>query len=315
MSTSYIHERAKKWTAADVPDQTGRTAVVTGASGGLGLETARILAEHGARVVLACRDRPKAKEATARIHATVPGADVAVVRLDLASQASVRTAAGELGSAVDGIDLLINNGGVMEPPYEQTEDGFELTFATNHLGHFALTALLLGRLRERPGSRIVTVSSEGHTRGSINFDDLQFERGYDPDGAYSQSKLANLMFTYELDRRLRAAGAQTRALACHPGIVLTDLYKTRSTLERAPLNPWLRPLNFRFVQSVQMGALPTLRAATDPSARGGEFYGPPGRGYTGHPVRVESIPRSYDTDAQRRLWRESERLTGVTYPV
>jgi NAD(P)-dependent dehydrogenase (short-subunit alcohol dehydrogenase family) len=305
---------ATAWSEADVPDQAGRTAVVTGANAGIGLETARVLAGRRAHVVLACRDPRKGKDAAAAIGSGFPHADLSVVHLDLASLASVREAAVEL-CALDRIDLLINNGGVMEPPYEQTEDGFELTFATNHLGHFALTGLLLDRMLEIPGSRIVTVSSEGHTSGVIDFDDLQSARGYRPDQAYFQSKLANLLFTYELDRRLRTAGAHTSALACHPGIVLTNLYRTRSRLERAPMSPRLRRLNSWLVQSVHMGALPTLRAATDPSAQGGEFYGPPGRGYTGHPVRVESSPRSHDEAVQRRLWRESERLTGVTYAL
>jgi NAD(P)-dependent dehydrogenase (short-subunit alcohol dehydrogenase family) len=298
-----------------VPDQTDRTAVVTGASSGIGLETARVLAARGARVVLACRDLGKARDTAARIGAAVPHADVDVIRLDLASLGSVREAAGELRSACDGIDLLINNGGIMEPPYARTEDGFELTFATNHLGHFALTGLVLDRLLTTLDSRVVTVSSEGHARGTINFDDLQSEKSYKPDKAYYQSKLANLLFTYELDRRLRSGRAQTLALAAHPGIVRTSLYRTRSNLERALLSPRLRMLNSRLVQSAQMGALPTLRAATDASARGAEFYGPPGRGYTGYPVRVESSANSHDKAAQHRLWQESERLTGVSYPI
>jgi NAD(P)-dependent dehydrogenase (short-subunit alcohol dehydrogenase family) len=303
------------WREAHVPDQTGRAAVVTGASSGIGLETARVLAARGARVVLACRDLSKAGDGAARIGAAVPHADLDVIPVDLASLRSVRKAAGELRSAYDGIDLLICNGGIMEPPYAKTEDGFELTFATNHLGHFALTGLLLDRLLTTEGSRVVTVSSEGHARGVMNFDDLQSEKSYRPDQAYYQSKLANLLFTYELDRRLRSAGAQTLALAAHPGIVLTNLYRTRSKLERAALGPRLRLLNSWLVQSVQMGALATLRAATDASAGGGEFYGPPGRGYTGYPVRIESSARSQDRAAQNRLWQESERLTGVTYPL
>jgi NAD(P)-dependent dehydrogenase (short-subunit alcohol dehydrogenase family) len=303
------------WTEADVPPQTGRTAVVTGANSGIGFETARVLAGRGAHVVLACRDPGKANGAAARICGAFLHADVQVVRLDLASLASVREAARELRATCDRIDLLILNGGVMEPPYEWTDEGFELTLATNHLGHFALTGLLLDRLRETPGSRVVTVSSEGHARGVINFGDLHSERNYRPDHAYYQSKLANLLFTYELDRRLRAAGAHTIALACHPGIVLTDLYRTRSRLERVALSPRLRVLNSWLVQSMRMGALPTLRAATDNFAHGGEFYGPPGRGFTGYPVRVESSARSHDEAAQHRLWQESERLTGVTYPI
>jgi NAD(P)-dependent dehydrogenase (short-subunit alcohol dehydrogenase family) len=303
------------WTEADVPPQTGRTAVVTGSSAGIGLETARVLAARGARVVLACRDLEKAMEAAIRIVGACPAAAIEVTHLDLASLGSVHAAAEELRSRCERIDVLINNAGVMEPPYTRTGDGFELTLATNHLGPFALTGQLLDRVLAAPGSRVVTVSSEGHARGEISFEDLQSEHGYHADRAYCQSKLANLMFTYELDRRLRAIGAGTLALACHPGIVLTDLYQTRSKLERALLGPRLRILNSRLVQHVQMGALPTLRAATDPCAEGGDFYGPPGRGLTGYPVRARSSARSHDAAAQQRLWRESERLTGVTYPI
>ena len=305
---------AQRWTEADVPDQSGRTVMVTGANAGIGFETARALAGHGARVIIAGRDLARAEAAADSIVNAIPNADVETVHLDLASLASVRETAAEVRARNGGIDVLINNGGVMEPPYDRTVDGFELTFGTNHLGHFALTGLLLDRLLERPGSRIVTVSSEGHTRGVIDFEDLQSENGYRPAEAYCQSKLANLLFTYELDRRLRVVRAHTIALACHPGIVLTSLYRTRSKFERALLDPRLRLINSRFVQSAQMGALPTLRAATDFSVQGGEFYGPR-RGYTGYPVSVESSARSHNEETQRRLWQESERLTGVTYSI
>jgi NAD(P)-dependent dehydrogenase (short-subunit alcohol dehydrogenase family) len=304
-----------RWTEADIPHQSGRIAVVTGANTGIGFTTAAVLAERGAQVVLACRDAGKAEAAAARVVDAVPSARVAVALLDLASLAAVRETSRELLSRYERIDLLINNGGVMEPPYARTVDGFELTLATNHLGPFALTGLLLARLLETPGSRIVTVSSEGHSRGAIAFEDLQSENGYSAEHAYYQSKLANLLFAYELDRRLRAAGASASSLACHPGIVLTNLYRTRSKLERALLSPRLRVLNFRLVQGARMGALPTLRATTDPDAEGGEFYGPPGRGYVGYPVRTESSARSYDPEVQQHLWQESERLTSVRYPV
>jgi len=307
--------RARRWTVARIPDLSGLTAIVTGASAGIGFETARGLAGHGASVVLACRNIDKAERAAARIRAENEGAVIDVVHLDLASLASVREAASEICAAYPHLDLLINNAGVMEPPYERTEDGFELTFATNHLGHFALTGLLLDRLLGTPGSRVVTVSSIGHADGEMNFEDLQSENDYKPAEAYHQSKLANLLFTYEFERRLKAVGARTIALACHPGIVLTDLYRTRSRLERAPLSPRFGMLNFWLVQSTEMGALPTLRAAVDPSAQGGEFYGPPGRGYTGYPVRVESSPRSQDAADQARLWEVSEQLTGVAFPI
>lgn len=304
-----------RWTAADVPDQSGRIAVVTGASGGIGLETASVLARRGATVVLAGRDVVKAERAAERLRAEAGPASVRVVRLDLAALASVREAAGEIRSACPRLDLLINNAGVMTPPYQRTEDGFELTFATNHLGHFALTGLLLERLLATPGSRVVTVSSIAHARAVMRFDDLQSVRGYDASDAYRQSKLANLLFSYELQSRLETASAATTALAAHPGVVRTDLWRTSSVLERVLLSPRLRPLNFWLVQDARMGALPTLRAATDPAARGGEYYGPAGRHETGYPVRVESSARSHEAAAQHRLWEISEQLTGVSYRI
>jgi NAD(P)-dependent dehydrogenase (short-subunit alcohol dehydrogenase family) len=308
--------RGGRWTAADVPGQSGRTAVVTGAGSGLGLEAAGVLAARGATVVLACRDTGRAEQAAGLIRAGAGGADVRVVRLDLASLASVREAAGEIRASCPRLDLLINNAGVMRPPYQRSADGFELTFATNHLGHFALTGLVLDRLLETPGSRVVTVSSVGHWDGVMRFDDLQFERGYRADDAYAQSKLANLLFTYELAARLRAAGSRTIALAAHPGVARTGLFRWDPWPVRAALSPVLRPLMFWMVHSARLGALPALRAATDPSAQAGEYYGPGGwHGYTGYPVRVESSARSHDAAAGRRLWEISEQLTGVSYRV
>jgi NAD(P)-dependent dehydrogenase (short-subunit alcohol dehydrogenase family) len=305
-----------RWTAADVPDQSGRTAVVTGASSGLGLEAAGVLAARGATVVLACRDTGKAEQAAGLIRAGAGPGGVRVVRLDLASLASVREAAAEIRSSCPRLDLLINNAGVMRPPYQRSADGFELTFATNHLGHFALSGLVLDRLLDTPGSRVVTVSSVGHREGVMRFDDLQFERGYRADDAYAQSKLANLLFTYELAARLRAAGRRTIALAAHPGVARTELFRWDPWLARALLSPVLRPLTFRMVHSARLGALPALRAATDPSAGAGEYYGPGGwHGYTGYPVRAESSASSRDAAAGRRLWEISEQLTGVSYRV
>jgi NAD(P)-dependent dehydrogenase (short-subunit alcohol dehydrogenase family) len=320
---------ATRWTAADVPDQSGRTVVVTGASSGLGLETARVLAACGATVVLACRDTGKAGRAAGQIQAEAgrmagqTGAEagragVRVVRLDLASLASVRQAAEEIRDTCPRLDLLINNAGVMAVPYRRTEDGFELTLATNHLGPFALTGLLLDRLLDTPGSRVVTVSSIGHRMGTgaMAFDDLQSERGYRPWPAYYQSKLANLLFTYELQSRLAAAGAATIALAAHPGNARTELWRHTPRLTRTLYRPGLSTLTFWFAQSAASGALATLRAATDPAARGGEYYGPPGRlQYTGYPVRVESSARSRDMADARRLWQVSERLTDVSYRI
>jgi NAD(P)-dependent dehydrogenase (short-subunit alcohol dehydrogenase family) len=310
------NSQGDRWTEADVPVQRGRTAVVTGANTGLGFETATVLATRGAQVVLACRNLGQAKEAAARILSSrphpAPPVDVQAVRLDLASLASVREAAEEIGSAYGPVDLLINNAGVMMTPYRRTDDGFELQLGVNHLGHFALTGLLLGQMLGRVGSRVITVSSNGHKSGRIDFDDLQSQRRYRRMAAYYQSKLANLMFTYELQRRLAGAQAQTQALAAHPG-------KARTELTRY-LPGWLRledlvieqPLG----QSAAMGALATLRAAADPAARGGEYYGPGGRGeLKGYPRLVASTERARDVEAQQRLWQESERLTGVSYPV
>jgi NAD(P)-dependent dehydrogenase (short-subunit alcohol dehydrogenase family) len=308
--------RRRQWTAADIPDQSGRTAVVTGANAGLGLETAKNLAGHGATVVLACRDLAKAEHAADRIRSEAARGSVGVVRLDLASLASVHEAADEILAGYSRLDLLILNAGVMQVPYQRTGDGFELTLTTNHLGHFALTGLVLDQLLATPGSRIVTVSSLAHRRGVMHFDDLQSESAYDPSDAYAQSKLANLLFTYELSRRLEAARADTIALAAHPGNARTALWQTSSGLERALISGRLRLLNFWLVQSPERGALPTLRAAVDPSARGGDFYGPRGPfQYTGDPVVVESSTRSHDPEAQRRLWEASEQLTGVSYRI
>jgi NAD(P)-dependent dehydrogenase (short-subunit alcohol dehydrogenase family) len=296
-----------RWTSDDVPGQQGRVAVVTGANTGLGFETAQVLAARGASVVLAVRNLEKGKEAAARIGAAAPGASVTVQELDLASLDSVREAASELRAAHPRIDLLICNAGVMYPPKQTTADGFELQFGTNHLGHFALAGLLLERMLPVPGSRVVSVSSVGHRiRARINFDDLQWERSYSRVGAYGQSKLANLMFTYELQRRLSAAGT-TIAVAAHPGLAATEL------MRHSPAATVVAPL---FSQDAAMGALPVLRAATDPGVLGGQYYGPAGfLGTRGNPELAASSRRSHDEAVQRRLWTVSEELTGVTFPV
>ena len=301
------------WTTADIPDQAGRVAVVTGANTGVGFETAAALAGAHARVVLAVRDVERGKDAAARITASTPGADVSVHQLDLSSLASVRESAAQLSAAHEHLDLLVNNAGVMYTPKRTTDDGFELQFATNHLGHFAFTGLVLDRLTATPGSRVVTVSSVGHRiRAAIHFDDLQWERSYSRVGAYGQSKLANLMFTYELQRRLAAVGAPTVALAAHPGASRTELARNSPAALRG-LNVVLGPI---ISQSAAMGALPTLRAATDPAATGGQYYGPNRfRESRGWPVVVTSSDQSHDADQQRRLWAVSVELTGVTFPV
>jgi NAD(P)-dependent dehydrogenase (short-subunit alcohol dehydrogenase family) len=298
-----------KWTSDDVPDQQGRLAVVTGANTGLVFETAQVLAERGASVVLAVRDIEKGKRAAARIAGTAPGANVMVQALDLTSLDSIRAAASELRAKHPRIDLLINNAGVMFTAKQTTHDGFELQFGTNHLGHFALTGLLLEQMLPVPGSRVVTVSSIGHRiRARINFDDLQGERSYSRVGAYNQSKLANLMFTYELQRRLSGAGT-TIAVAAHPGFANSEL--TRNSPAIAAFF-YVRVMS----QKAAMGALPVLRAATDPGVLGGQYYGPDGFfGARGYPKLAESSKQSHDTAIQRRLWTVSEELTGVTFPV
>jgi NAD(P)-dependent dehydrogenase (short-subunit alcohol dehydrogenase family) len=299
-----------KWTAADIPDQTGRTVVITGANTGLGFETAAALAGRGARVVLAVRNLEKGKQAAARITAATPGADVELQELDLTSLESVRAAAAHLRSDHDRIDLLINNAGVMYTPKSTTKDGFELQFGTNHLGHFALTGLLLDRLLPVAGSRVVTVSSIGHgIRAAIHFDDLQWERRYSRVGAYGQAKLANLLFTYELQRRLAQRGT-TIAAAAHPGGSNTELMRNLPRVVAAA-SSLVEPL----MQDAALGALPTLRAATDPAVRGGQYFGPDGFAeLRGYPKVVASSAQSHDVEVQRRLWAVSEELTGVVYP-
>ena len=299
-----------KWTTADIPDQTDRTAVITGANTGLGYETAAALAAKGAHVVLAVRNLEKGKAAAALIGNRNPGASVAVQELDLTSLESIHAAADRLRADYPSIDLLINNAGVMFTPKDTTRDGFELQFGTNHLGHFALTNLVLDRVLAAPGSRVVTVSSMGHrfARG-IRFDDLQWEHNYSRVGAYGQAKLANLLFTYELQRRLQ--GTTTIAVAAHPGGSRTELTRNLPRLVGAATR-LVEPL----FQSADMGALPTLRAATDPGVLGGQYYGPDGFAeQRGYPKVVGSNAASHDTDAQRRLWTVSEELTGVVSPV
>jgi NAD(P)-dependent dehydrogenase (short-subunit alcohol dehydrogenase family) len=300
-----------KWTTADIPDQTGRVAVITGANTGLGYETARALAEHGAHVVLAVRNLDKGKDAAARLTADGPRGEVTLQELDLTSLDSVRAASRQLRSDYDRIDLLVNNAGVMYTPKSHTKDGFELQFGTNHLGHFAFTGLLLDRLLPVAGSRVVTISSIGHRiRADIHFDDLQSEHGYNRVSAYGQAKLANLLFAYELQRRLAPHGT-TIAVAAHPGGSNTELMRHLPGWAAA-VYPVIEPI----LQGATMGALPQLRAATDPGVTGGQYYGPDGfGGMRGYPKVVASSTKSHDAERQRRLWAVSEELTGVTYPV
>jgi NAD(P)-dependent dehydrogenase (short-subunit alcohol dehydrogenase family) len=291
-----------QWTAADLTDQTGRTFLITGGNSGVGFEAARILAGAGGDVILAVRDTAKGERAAAEIPG---GAEVR--RLDLASLDSVREFAADTRQP---FDVLINNAGVMAVPLSRTVEGFELQFGVNHLGHFALTNLLLPKI----GDRVVTVSSGAHRMGRINLADPNWEdRRYLRWNAYGQSKLANLLFTYDLARRVKAKGAPTIALAAHPGAADTELLRNMpGGIRQVAQFFWSTVI----AQDSDMGAEPTLRAAADPAAQNGQYYGPSGFGeQKGHPKVVESSAQSHDEDIQRRLWTVSEELTGVTYPV
>ena len=299
-----------KWTAEQIPDQTGRTAVVTGANSGLGFVTALELARVGATVVLGARGE-KADAAAERIREAVAEARLEPRRLDLADLGSVREFAAAVGAEHPRLDLLVNNAGVMMTPRSLTKDGFELQFGTNHLGHFALTGLLLDALERGDDPRVVTVSSIEHRPGRIDLDDLGYERDYEPRRAYQRSKLANAVFGLELDRRLRAAGSPLKSLLAHPGYSATNLQITGPT---GAMQALLRVTNALVAQSAERGALPQLYAATAPGVEGGEFYGPDGfRELRGAPTRVRTAPRAGDEELGRRLWEVSEELTGVRF--
>ncbi len=301
-----------KWTAADIPDQSGRTAIVTGANSGLGLATARELARAGASVWIAVRDEEKGGEAVSSIRTVVPEADLTVGQLDLADLSSVRAFSESFAGAGRQLDLLINNAGIMAAPRRLTRDGFESQFGTNHLGHFALTGLLLGALLKAPAPRVVTVSSTLHRSGTMNFDDLQGERKYSRWGAYGQSKLANLMFCFELQRRAVAADTALLSLAAHPGYASTNLQFAAPDRFYEKAYMWIG--NRLFAQSADMGALPTLYAATVPDLPGGTYVGPGGRAeQRGYPKVVTAAGKAYNESAWRRLWEVSEELTGVHY--
>lgn len=303
-----------KWTAADVPDQIGRVAIITGSNTGIGFGAAAVLAAKGAHTVLAVRNLDKGNDAVARIKAASPNAIVTLQQLDLTSLENIRKAADNLRTDFPRIDLLINNAGVMYTDKASTKDGYELQFGTNHLGHFALTGLLVDNMLGVDGSRVVTVSSVGHRiRAKIHFDDLNLDHNYNRVIAYGQSKLANLLFTYELARRLSAKGAPTIATAAHPGASDTELLRNMpGGIRQVSQFFWS---NF-IAQNSDMGAEPTLRAAADPGVQNGQYFGPGGFGeQKGHPKVVASSAQSHDEAIQRRLWTVSEELTGVTYPL
>lgn len=297
------------WTAVDVPDQSGKTIVITGANSGIGWEASRVLAQRGARLVMAVR-RPDAGEAAAaRIRNETPGADILVAECDLASLDSIAECSTRITERFDHIDVLINNAGIMAVPHGKTADGYERQFGTNHLGHFALTGRLLASLLASEAGRVVTVSSDAHRFGRIDPEYLDGGR-YLRWGAYGRSKLANLLFAYELDRRAQSAGAALTSVACHPGYAATSL-QGRAAREQGKSERFWK-VGHIFAQSAADGALPTLRGATDPAAEGGSCFGPTGR-QRGPAVLVRTNGRSHDIDTALRLWEVSEQLTGVRF--
>lgn len=295
------------WTIENIPDLSGKVVIVTGANSGLGYEAARMLAHKGAIVVMACRNQEKGKEAAEQIRDENPRGQVILQRLDLADFGSVRQFVEDFLEENDQLDILINNAGVMATPYRKTADGFELQFGTNHLGHFLLTGLLYDTLKSTPGSRVVTVSSYAHILGRINFDDLNSEGFYQKWLAYGQSKLANVLFGYELQRRTSRNGKNPISLVAHPGYAATNLQHTSTFFSL--LNPIM-------AQSPEMGALSILYAAASPEINGGEYIGPDGfLGQHGYPHSARSSRLSRDEDTARRLWEVSEQLAGIQFEI
>lgn len=303
----------RRWTEKDMPDLSGRLALVTGANSGLGLETARALAAKGARVLLACRGAEKAQRAIGQIRSTVPRAKLEFIALDLSDLASVRRCVAEFNAKHRKLDLLCNNAGVMALPYTRTVDGFEMLFGTNHLGHFALTGLLLDALLRAPAARIVTVSSIAHKVGRIDLQDPHWtQRRYSKRGAYGQAKLANLMFALELERRLRKAGASAISVAAHPGYSATNIAFSAEGARRSLFGRLVVLGNHLLAQPAELGALPTLYAATAPGIQGGDYIGPDGPlEFRGHPVRVHPRRSARDEVLAAELWKLSEAQTGV----
>ncbi|RME07152.1 MAG: SDR family NAD(P)-dependent oxidoreductase [Anaerolineae bacterium] len=292
--------RIQSWIEKHIPEQGGKTILITGANSGIGFEAARILAERGASVIMACRSPEKGQQAAARISAAVE-----VMHLDLADLRQIEAFVAAFGERHERLDVLINNAGVMACPLQRTADGFEMQFGVNHLGHFALTGHLLPHLLAAPAGRVVTVSSMVHHRGRMDFDNLNAEKSYHRWGAYAQSKLANLLFTFELQRRLAAAGHQAISVAAHPGYSATRLQRHLGVFQIGNL----------LAQSARMGALPTVYAAAATDVQGGEFFGPRWFEYRGFPVRVQANPAAHNRAHARRLWEISERLTEITFPL
>ena len=317
MSTDTASRRATSWTADNVPDQSGRVCLITGGNSGLGLASARVLASRGAAVVIACRDEARGRAALDQLRQDCPGASIDLRRLDLACLADIRAFADDWRMHAGRLDVLVNNAGLMAIPHTRTIDGFEMQLGVNHLGHFALTLALLPVLFPAHGSRIVNVSSAMHSRGRMDFDDLFFERRpYNGWTAYSQSKLANMLFTLEIDRRLKKMRSSTLAVAAHPGYAATELQAKGPVLRGDRLAAaGMRLANALFAQSAGDGAVPQLRAATDPAVRGGEYFGPVGFArMRGPAAQVDPAPQARDGAAASQLWNVSERLTGMRFP-
>lgn len=299
--------QTNKWNTNNIPDQQGKVIIVTGSSSGIGFQDAKVLAGKNAEVIIAVRNQAKAGKAAEKIRAYYKDARVTVMILDLADLNSVRKFAEEFKQKYSRLDLLINNAGVMVPPYSKTSGGFELQFGTNHLGPFALTGLLFGLLKETGNSRIISVSSNAHKFGNINFEDLSWEkRKYSPWRAYGDSKLANLYFIYELKSKIEEAKLNIKAAAAHPGWTSTELQRHSGFI--------VNLLDKVYAQSIEMGALPTLYAATANDVESGDYYGPGGWGeWRGYPKIVESNSLSHNTDIAKKLWEISEKLTGISY--
>jgi NAD(P)-dependent dehydrogenase (short-subunit alcohol dehydrogenase family) len=304
---------AEIWTTADIPDLTGKVIIVTGANSGIGYEAAKEFTRKGAQTILACRNMEKAETALAQIRDEIPDAQAEIMQLDLSRLDSVRAFVDTFKAKYDRLDVLLNNAGIMMVPYGTTEDGFERQFGTNHLGHFALTGMLIDLLSNTPDSRVVNVSSNGHRQGKMDFDNLMYVNGngYSPMQAYGRTKLANLLFTYELQRRLEDQKLDVISVAAHPGISETNL---GAHLQDKLAFKMLRPIFERIGQSAAMGALPSIRAAVDSEVAGGEYFGPGGTmEMNGYPVLVPSSKASHNLEDAKKLWKVSQQLTSVEY--
>jgi len=306
-----------KWTTQDIPNLNGKVVLITGANSGLGFECSKVFAQKGATVVMTARNLEKGEKAKAEVLQSAPDATVDLMQLDIGNLASIRDFVPAFKAAYDRLDILLNNAGVMAIPRSETPDGFEMQLGVNHLGHFALTGLLLDLIVKTPNARIHSVSSSAQYSGSINFDDLMGKQNYTRWGAYGQSKLANVVFTNELHKRLKAAGYDTIANASHPGIVYTNLQansleKSGNSLVERVLYRVIEPL---MVQDISMGILPMLYGMTDPDAKSGVFYGPNTFNMRGYPAEKKSNKEAYDAAILNRFWEVSEQLTGITYDV